>query len=112
MGKTVCDFMKKVWANPSCIAKVNPTNICLIPKVHHPHTVALFRPISLCNTLYKVVSKVIMDKLNNFIVSLVSPYQTGFGSGRSIHENIIIAQEVMNMMQKKKGKKRLVCNKD
>lgn len=81
----MCDFVKQVWANPSCIAEVNQTDICLIPKVNQPQIVAQFHPISLCNTLYKVVNKVIVDRLKNYIASLVSPYQTDFASGRLIH---------------------------
>lgn len=59
----------------------------------------------MCNTLYKVISKVIVDRLKVCITSLISPFQTGFVPERPIHENIITAQEVMNILQKKKGRK-------
>ncbi|MCI31597.1 hypothetical protein A2U01_0052809, partial [Trifolium medium] len=54
VGGAVFDFVVQVWSNPSSIAMVNQTDICLIPKVMQPQFVNQFRPISLCNTIYKV----------------------------------------------------------
>lgn len=84
---------------------VNQTDICLIPKVRQPEFVNQFRPISLCDTIYKVVSKVIVERLKSCIPKLVSPYQTGFVPGRNIHENIIVAKEMVHTMHKMKGKR-------
>lgn len=49
----------------SVIMSVNQTDICLIPKVDTPHFVQQFRPISLCNVVYKVVSKVVVNRLKS-----------------------------------------------
>jgi hypothetical protein len=72
----VCEFVKQVWETPSAISEANKTDICLIPKVPHPEFVHQFRPISLCNTIYKIVSKVIVERLKEHIPMLVSPFQT------------------------------------
>jgi hypothetical protein len=104
VGKSVCDFVKKVWLNPLIIREFNTTDICLIPKVDHPEHIQQFRPISLCNTLYKIVSKVLTNRIKDTITKVVSPHQTGFIPGRSIHENIIVAQEMAHSMCKMKGK--------
>lgn len=101
----MCDFVQRIWKRPDGIVEVNQTNICLIPKVDHPINVTQFRPISLCNTIYKVVRKVIMGRIKKYMDMLISPYQTCFVSGRAIHENIIIAKENMHSMEKLKGKK-------
>jgi hypothetical protein len=61
--------------------------------------------ISLCNTLYKIVSKVVVNRLKESIPVIVSPFQTGFVPGRSIHENIVVAQEIVHSMNKMTGKK-------
>ncbi|MCH86446.1 hypothetical protein A2U01_0007303, partial [Trifolium medium] len=105
VGPTVCDFVKEVWKSPSIIATVNQTDICLIPKVDHPEVVSQFRPISLCNTIYKIVSKVIVARLKIYIPKLVSPFQTGFVPGRNIHENIIVAKEMIHSMHMARGRK-------
>ncbi|WJX47132.1 hypothetical protein P8452_33857 [Trifolium repens] len=105
VGSSVCNFVKNVWLNPSTIAEVNQTDICLIPKVSHPTHIQQFRPISLCNTIYKIVSKVIVGRLKESIANLVSPFQTGFVPGRNIHENIVVAKEMAHTMHHMKGRK-------
>jgi hypothetical protein len=64
VGKGVCDFVRQVWANPLLLREVNCTDICLIPKVERPEFIHQFRPISLCNTIYKIVSKVLSPQLS------------------------------------------------
>jgi hypothetical protein len=58
-----------------------------------------------------VVSKVVVERLKEFIPVIISPYQTGFVPGRNIHENIIVAQEMTHSMVKMKGSKGLVAIK-
>lgn len=98
-------FAKEVWDSSSKLAIVNQTDICLIPKKHHPQNVNHFRPISLCNVIYKTVSKVLVERLKASIQNLVSPFQSGFALGRNIHENVIVAQEIIHSMRNMKGKK-------
>jgi hypothetical protein len=105
VGASVYDFVVNVWTNPSAIGLVNQTDICLIPKTARPEFVNQFRPISLCNTIYKVVSKIMVERLKDHIPKLVSPFQAGFVPGRNIHENIIVAQEMIHSMYHMKGKK-------
>ncbi|MCI01519.1 hypothetical protein A2U01_0022546 [Trifolium medium] len=100
VGGSVCDFVRKVFTTPGEIGAVNKTDICLIPKVPHPEVVTQFRPISLCNTNYKIVSKVIVERLKVCIPMLISPYQIGFVPGRSIHENIVVAKEIIHTMNR------------
>jgi hypothetical protein len=111
VGEHVCDFVRLVWSNPSKISEVNQTDICLIPKIQSPEYISQFRPISLCNTIYKVVSKVVVERLKDCIPIIISPYQTGFVPGRNIHENIIVAQEMTHSMVKMKGRKGYVAIK-
>ncbi|XP_058753528.1 uncharacterized protein LOC131626710 [Vicia villosa] len=105
VGDSVCNFISRLWDFPSEIANVNKTDICLIPKTDNPSMVAQFRPISLCNTIYKVLSKIVVRRLKKHMDNLISPYQTGFVPGRQIHKNIIIAKEAMHTMENMKGKK-------
>lgn len=53
-----------------------------------------------------------MERLKPCIGKLTSPFQIGFVPGRSIHENVIIAREVMNRIQRKQGRKGFFGYKD
>ena len=57
-----------------------------------------FHPISLCNTIYKVLTKAIVYRLKPVMPMLISVFQIGFIPACSIHENIIIAQELLHSM--------------
>lgn len=48
------------------MGSLNETNIVLVPKVDKPEVVGQFRPISLCNYAYKVVSKVIVNRMKAY----------------------------------------------
>ncbi|CAI8595777.1 unnamed protein product [Vicia faba] len=66
--------------------------------------VSQFRPISLCNIVYKFFSKTIVNRLKICIDDTISPFQTGFIPGRNIQENIIVAQEMLHTMNHMKWK--------
>lgn len=65
----------------------------------------LFRPISMCSTIYKVISKVIVAWLRPLLGKLVSPNQVSFIPGRHISDNIMIAQEMIHKCKQSKGNK-------
>ncbi|PNX63728.1 ribonuclease H, partial [Trifolium pratense] len=98
------EFVRHLWKTPYAIANVNTTDICLIPKIDKPEFVSQFRPISLCNVSYKVLTKVIVNRLKPLMPTIISPYQTGFVPTRSIHENIVVAQEMVHTMYKMRGR--------
>ena len=58
----------------SLFKPLNHSYIVLIPKKPFPNEVSHFRPISLCNVIYKVVSKVMVNRLKPIIDSLITPY--------------------------------------
>ena len=84
---------------------LNHSYIFLIPKKPFPDEVSHFRPMSLYNVIYKVMSKVIVNRLKLVMDSLITPYQNAFIQGRSISDNILLAHEIMDTLKKKKGKK-------
>lgn len=86
-------------------SSINDTNIYLIPKSAKPNGMKDFRPISLCNMVYKIVSKTLANRLNMVLDKCVSGEQSTFVEGRSILSNVMIATKIIHTLKRKmKGK--------
>lgn len=83
---------------------MNESLICLIPKCASPSTLNQFRPISLCNVLMKVVSKLLATRLKPMMIKLTGICQSRFIPRHSTTDNITAAQEVIHSLSKRKGK--------
>uniref|UniRef100_A0A803PL06 Reverse transcriptase domain-containing protein n=1 Tax=Cannabis sativa TaxID=3483 RepID=A0A803PL06_CANSA len=90
---------------------VNATNIVLFPKVQNPKRPNHFRPISLCNVVYKVISKIIANRIKPLLPKLICPTQAAFVPGRNIQDNNVIAQEIVHSFNRKKGREGLFAIK-
>ena len=91
--------------------KIAATLFVLIPKIDNPVHLRNFRPISLCNVIYKIITKVMVNRLRPFLDEIISPLQGSFIPGRGTTDNIIIAQEMMNFMHRSKSKKGAIAFK-
>jgi hypothetical protein len=96
----ICNAILYFFQTSVLDPKINVTNIALIPKVDSPCSVTDFRPISLCNVIYKLISKVLANRLKKEILpEIISLFQSVFIPGRLISDNIIVAYEIMHSMQ-------------
>jgi hypothetical protein len=77
---------------------LNLKNIALIPKVKNPTCVIDFRPISLSNIMYKLISKVLANRLKGILPYIISPIQSAFILGRMITNNVLAAYEMFHTM--------------
>lgn len=84
----------------------NDTYIFLIPKVKCPQKITEYRPISLCNVMYKIISKVHANRLKGVLPEVISDAQSAFVLGRQITNNVLVDFEIMHYInQRRKGKK-------
>ncbi|XP_050216415.1 uncharacterized protein LOC126667478 [Mercurialis annua] len=104
VGNSVCYFIQQTFRYGVMDTELNKTLITLIPKSSKPETIKDFRPISLCTVMYKLVTKIITNRLKSIMPRIINPTQVSFIAGRNITDNIIIAQEVIHSMRIKKGK--------
>ncbi|CAL1413727.1 unnamed protein product [Linum trigynum] len=74
----------------------NDTHIVMVPKVDNPERINQFRPISCCNFIYKIISKIKATRLKKWTPDLVSELQMAFTGGRLIQDNIIIVHEALH----------------
>jgi len=103
VGENIFQMVKEAFVGGSLPPGLNDTTLVLIPKVQFPENVRQFRPISLCNVSYKIITKTITNRLKYILPDIVGPYQSSFVQGRQISDNILVFQEIMHTMRKQKG---------
>lgn len=103
--------MQKCFRRGVVHTNANKTFIVLIPKVEHAANFNQFRPIILCNFYYKVIAKIVANKLSKVMAKIISPNPGAFVRGRWIAENTIVAHELIHKIKKHKGRKMLLLMK-
>nr|GEY52872.1 nucleotide-binding alpha-beta plait domain-containing protein [Tanacetum cinerariifolium] len=113
------DFYRQFWStidkdmyaavnhffiNGDIPAGCNLSFIALIPKVSDANLVKDFRPISLIGSIYKIIAKILMNRLINVLGDIVSEVQSAFVAGRQILDDPFILNEVLHWCSKKKQK--------
>jgi hypothetical protein len=95
-------FTSQFHRNGKLAKGLNSTFIALIPKVESPQRLNESRPISLVGSLYKIVAKLLANRLRLVIGSVISEAQTAFVRDRQILDGILIANEVVDEARKYK----------
>lgn len=91
MGKEISEALEGMRNSRKILRELNNTFITLIQKKEIVDYFEDFRPITLCNTLYKLLTKTIANRLHKLLPLIISEEQTSFVPGRSIYDGIIIS---------------------
>jgi hypothetical protein len=97
LSNAVLQFFTSSWILPG----FNSNVIALLPKVQNATSIDQYRPIAMANFKFKVISKIIADRLASIMPSIVSEEQMGFIHERNIKDCICIASEAANLLHNK-----------
>lgn len=104
-------FYQQCWDTVGCSVTgvlpraANDAIIVLMAKVVKSERITQFRPVSLCNVLFKIITKMMVIRLRRVISKLIGPVQASFISGRLSIDNIVVVQEAVHSMRRKKERK-------
>ena len=102
VGNDVTDACLSYITNRAFSKKFNDTLIVLIPKHMQPEQLTNMRPIALCNVLYKIIAKMLANRMKLVLGEVISDSQSAFVPGRAITGNILISTEIIHYLKKKK----------
>jgi hypothetical protein len=98
----VWEILEDARVTGKVLQAFNATFLALIPKEGQAHQAKQYKPIALCNVIYKLLMKVIARRLKLILPTIISPEQSGYVKGRQILDSIILAHEVIHSLQKTK----------
>ena len=98
VGADIVKFIQTLFITARIPEDLTQIKLVLIPKVPNPKFVTQLRPISLCNTLYKLLTKLLVNRLKPFLPAMIHPAQSGFVLGRWATDNYILMQELRHFI--------------
>ena len=95
MGNDIIAGVQEFFRNGRLLKDLSNTAITLIPKNPQACHLRDFRPISCCNIIYKVISKIITNRLKPLLQECISINQAAFLKERSLRENVLLSSELI-----------------
>jgi hypothetical protein len=100
--KEVWEVVEESRMSGQVLSALNATFLTLIPKEERVTNPKQFRPIALCNVIYKIITKVIANRLKPIFPYVISKEQAGYVEGRQIMDSVILAHEVIHSLKSTK----------
>lgn len=101
IGPDTVKECRQILSSGKIPQNLNDTLVVLIPKKANPEVLADLRPISLCNVLIKIITKMLANRMKNLLSLIISEEQSAFIPGRLITDNVIAAFEINHWMRRK-----------
>ena len=112
VGNDITCMVLNVLNMNMSMSSINKTNITPVPKINNPSKMTDFRPISLSNVVYKLIAKVLANRLKVVLPYIISENQNAFLLERLISDNVLVVFELMHYLEhKKEGKENFMAVK-
>ncbi|XP_026378811.1 uncharacterized protein LOC113273280 [Papaver somniferum] len=102
LKQDLVESIQYCWRRKFISKGMNSSFLFLLPKTQVAKTANHFRPIGLSNVIFKIFTNIITSKMSELMKKVISPQQVAYFKGRSIHENVILASELVNEMKFKR----------
>ena len=112
VGGDFCAAIQDFFHTGRLLKQVSHSIIALVPKSGNVSSPADFRPISCCNVIYKVLSKILASRFAQVLHEMVSPMQNAFLGGRYMSDNINLVQELLRQYCRKRSSPRCLLKVD
>jgi Reverse transcriptase (RNA-dependent DNA polymerase) len=93
------------YVNSLKVAKLNHAMLCLIPKEHNANLIQKYRPINLVDCSYKIISKILTNRMAHIMNKIGDSAQAAFIQGRYILDNVLATNEIIHYAKLNKKKR-------
>lgn len=102
LGDVVFNRVRTTFQEENVNLNIFKALLVLIPKEEVPVKITQFKPISFRNMVYKIITKVLVNHTRPILDIVISMLKSNFIPGRSMDDNILVAQEMVHSIIKKK----------
>ncbi|CAJ2637160.1 unnamed protein product [Trifolium pratense] len=98
------NFVEEFFVNAVLPKAITSSFLTLIPKKDHPESLSDYRPICLIGCLYKILSKLLANRLKRVLGKLISPCQSAFLPSRQILDGVVVLNEIIDLAKRRKDR--------